>query len=174
MIEDLREFLAGWPSYAPLAVEVRHSAWFDSHHHQALQAMLACYRAARVIIDTRPIRSLGGEKILQSSVYERLLQARERKPNLPIVSEPTAPFTFLRYIGHPHMEQNAPFLEEWSDHLAEWLQNGLDTYVFCHCPDERQDPRLCREFHKRVSTRTPIPPLPQIDADVNALQARLF
>jgi uncharacterized protein YecE (DUF72 family) len=174
MIDDLHEFLANWPAHAQLAVEVRHLAWFDTPNHESLQAILSKYQMARVIIDTRPIRSLDGDRILQGSVYERMLQARERKPNLPIVSEPTASFTFLRYIGHPHFEHNAPFLEEWADHLAEWLREGLDCYVFCHCPDERMDPQLCRQLYQLVSARIPIPPLPQIKTDSHPSQGRLF
>jgi len=174
MIADLGEFLASWPAQAQLAVEVRHPDWFDAPHHAALQALLASHQMARVNIDTRPIRELDGDKILQSSVYERLLQAREQKPNLPSVLEPTASFTFLRYIGHPQPEHNAPFLDEWADHLAEWLRAGLDTYVFCHCPDERLDPQLCRELHQRVSARVPIPPLPQGEGGSIARQERLF
>jgi uncharacterized protein YecE (DUF72 family) len=144
MIDDLSAFLSNWPSHAPLAVEVRHPAWFDARHQETLQGLLASYHAARVTIDTRPIRSLDGEKMLQSSVYQRLLQARKQKPDLPIVFEPTAAFTFLRYIGHPHIELNAPYLDEWAGHLAGWLRKGLDSYVFCHCPDEGQDHRLCQ------------------------------
>ena len=106
-----------------LAVEVRHPAWFDAPHHKTLQALLASHQMARVMIDTRPIRSLQGDSILKGSVYERLLQARERKPNLPIVTEPTAAFTFLRYIGHPQLEQNAPFLDEWAE--VTW-RNGCE------------------------------------------------
>jgi len=173
-IEDLGEFLASWSPRAQLAVEVRHPAWFDPQHHEALQTLLSQHQAARVIIDTRPIRSLSEDGILHDSVYLRLLQARERKPHLPIVSERTAPFTFLRYIGHPQMEQNAPFIEEWAEHLAGWLREGADAYVFCHCPDERLDPRLCREFHQRVSASVPIPPLPQSNLGSDAGQARLF
>ena len=160
-IVDLGDFLANWPPNAQLAVEVRHSAWFDPRHHEALQTLLSEHRAARVIIDTRPIRSLSDERILQESVYLRLLQARARKPQLPIVSERTsAPFVFLRYIGHPRLEQNASFLEEWAGRLAGWLEEGEDAYVFCHCPDESLDPTLCRELYQRVSAITPLPPLP--------------
>lgn len=174
MIEDLRAFLAWWPSQIPLAVEVRHLAWFDGLQHKTLQALLASHQMARVIIDTRPIRSLKGDSILKGSVYERLLQAGERKPNLPLVLEPTAPFTFLRYIGHPRLEQNAAFLDEWAGHLAEWLSEGRDAYVFCHCPDESLDPQLCRELHQRVAARAPVSPLPQLESDSNLRQARLF
>jgi uncharacterized protein YecE (DUF72 family) len=126
-----------------------------------------------VDIDTRPIRDLK-DKILQRSVYERMLQARLRKPNVPIVSEPTAPFTFLRYIGHPDLDHNAPFLDEWAGQLAGWLQEGLDCFVFCHCPDERQDPQLCRELHQRVAAKISIPPLPQGETDSQPRQGQLF
>jgi uncharacterized protein YecE (DUF72 family) len=173
-IEDLREFLADWPPEAQLAVEVRHLGWFDPQNHEALQALLADRKMARVIIDTRPIRNLEGDKLLQESVYERLVKAREQKPNVPVVIEPTAPFTFLRYIGHPDAEQNAPFLDEWAGHLASWLGKGLDAYVFCHCPNERIDPDLCRDLHRRVAARVPIPPLQDLAADSNATQERLF
>ena len=174
MMDDLRSFLDVWPAQAQLAVEVRHPAWFDAAHHAALQALLARHHVARVNIDTRPIRSLAGDKVLQSSVYERLLQARAQKPNTPIVTEPTAPFTFLRYIGHPQIELNAPYLDEWAAHLADWLHQGLDAYVFCHCPEESQDPRICRDLHERVAAKAPIPPLPQREMDARPLQARLF
>jgi uncharacterized protein YecE (DUF72 family) len=174
MLEDLREFLASWPVEGQLAVEVRHLGWFNSPHQDALQTLLASRRMARVMIDTRPIRGLEGEAVLQGSVYERLLQARERKPNLPIVATPTAPFTFLRYIGHPDMEHNRPYLDEWSAQLSDWLKAGLDAYVFCHCPDESLDPRLCRELHDRISTRAPVAPLPQIKTEPKVRQERLF
>jgi uncharacterized protein YecE (DUF72 family) len=174
MIEDLKVFLAAWPAEAQLAVEVRHLAWFDAKHHEALQTMLSSHRMARVIIDTRPIRSLDGNKILHGSVYQRLVQARRQKPDLPVVIEPTAPFIFLRYIGHPDMEQNIPFLHEWAGQLAVWLHEGLDAYVFCHCPDERLDPELCSELHRSVAARAPISPLPQDENDSKPTQQRLF
>ena len=174
LIADLREFLAGWPAEAQLAVEVRHLAWFEASQHVAIQSLLASRQMARVIIDTRPIRSLSGDKILQGTVYERLEKARKQKPDLPVVIEPTAPFTFLRYIGHPDIEQNKPFLDEWADHLAGWIGEGRDAYVFCHCPDERLDPELCRELHRRVAAKVPITPLPQIAKGSDITQARLF
>jgi uncharacterized protein YecE (DUF72 family) len=174
MIDDLEKFLAAWPAETQLAVEVRHLAWFDAKHHSVLQSMLASRRMARVIIDTRPIRSLDGDKILHGSVYQRLVQARNQKPDLPVVIEPTAPFVFLRYIGHPDMEQNTAFLDEWAGQLIAWLREGLDAYVFCHCPDERLDPELCYELHRGVAARAPISPLPHPENDSKPTQRRLF
>jgi len=85
---------------------------------------------ARVVIDTRPIRSLQGDKILEGSVYKRLLEARQRKPDVPILpeqseqSEPAASFFFLRYIGHPQYEINEPILDEWVSYLTSWLREA--------------------------------------------------
>lgn len=175
LFADLGAFLQAWPRQVPLAVEVRHLGWFASPHHGALNELLSRYSMARVVIDTRPIRSLQGEKILEGSVYQRMLEARQRKPDVPILPERTASFVFLRYIGHPHLEANAAYIDEWGNHLASWLQEGTEAYVFCHCPDERLDPWLCRQFHQRVAESLPLPPLPWDEAGLStAEQGRLF
>ncbi len=164
LIHDLRAFLSAWPRDAKLAVEVRHLDWFAEPQHGALNAMLREHDAARVLIDTRPIRDMPQAEIGEGSVYvravERMEQARERKPNVPLLPERTAAFVLVRYIGHPQPELNAPLLEEWADRLAGWLTGGADAFVFCHCPDETQSPWLCRELHRRVAAQVKIDPLP--------------
>jgi uncharacterized protein YecE (DUF72 family) len=175
LFDDLRIFLDAWPVDVQLAVEVRHMAWFEPPHHEALNELLSSYGMARVVIDTRPIRSLQGEKILEGSVYQRLLEARQRKPDLPIQPKRTASFVFLRYIGHPQPEANAPYIDEWGEILADWLGEETEAYVFCHCPDERLDPWLCRQYHRRIGASLPLPPLPWDDlGTVTAKQGRLF
>ena len=175
LLDDLQAFLNSWPPQMKLAVEVRHMDWFTSPHHEALNTMLSGFDMARVVIDTRPIRNLEGDKILAGSVYQRLLQARQRKPHLPILSQPTASFFFLRYIGHPELEQNTAYLDEWAAHLASWLREGIEAYVFCHCPDERLDPWLCRQLYQRVAQQFPLPPLPWDETDSSTMrQGHLF
>lgn len=176
LLEDLQAFLKAWAPGVQLAVEVRHPGWFDSPHTEALNELLSGYGMARVVIDTRPIRNLIGDRILAGSVYQRLLQARQRKPDLPIFPVKTADFIFLRYIGHPQSELNIPFLDEWASYLADRLREGMEAYVFCHCPDESLDPWLCRQLHQRIAeTGVPIPPLPWDSAGSStAHQGRLF
>jgi len=179
LFDDLGAFLGAWPAEVALAVEVRHTEWFGPPHSQALNELLSGHQMARVVIDTRPIRSLQGEKILEGSVYQRLLEARQRKPDVPVLPEPgqhAAPFTFLRYIGHPQAEVNKPFLDEWEDRLTSWLRGGeTDAYVFCHCPDERLDPWLCRQFYSRVAENLPLPRLPWDEITMDQpRQERLF
>jgi uncharacterized protein YecE (DUF72 family) len=175
LFDDLQTFLQAWPREVRLAVEVRHLDWFEPPDHDRLNTLLSGYNMARVVIDTRPIRSLDGDKILEGSVYQTLLEARNRKPNVPILPERTTDFVFLRYIGHPQMEINEPLLEEWAGFLTAQLRNGADAYVFCHSPENMIAPRLCRELHRRIAEQIPLAPLPWDEAGASTFeQASLF
>jgi uncharacterized protein YecE (DUF72 family) len=174
LIGDLSAFLSTWASDVRLAVEVRHLDWFDPPYDEALDELLAEHNMARVTIDTRPIRSLSGDAILTGSIYQALLEARERKPDLPVVPKRTSDFVFVRYIGHPDLQVNRPFLDEWADYFSSQLQGNADVYVFCHSPDNLIAPNLCRELHRRVSQRVNIPALPWGTQPVQPEQGRLF
>lgn len=172
---DLVKFLEAWPREIRLGVEVRHLDWFDSPHRESLNKILVEHDMARVVIDTRPIRSLAGDDLLKGSTYESLLEARENKPDVPVFEEQTTDFTFLRFIGHPQMEPNLIYLEEWVDRIASQLSAGKDAYVFCHTPDTLLAPYLCREFHQRVAQKIKIPRLPWDEIDENTFkQESLF
>jgi uncharacterized protein YecE (DUF72 family) len=175
LLADLKAFLAIWPRNVRLAVEVRHQDWFDAPHHEMLNQLLSEQDMARVVIDTRPIRDLKGDKILHGSVYESLLEARERKPDVPVIPERTTDFVFVRYIGHPRETYNQTLLTEWAEYLASELRQNVDAYFFCHSPDNMSAPYLCRDLHQRVAQQFPIPPLPWDETDANTLQqGRLF
>jgi uncharacterized protein YecE (DUF72 family) len=172
---DLKSFLEAWPRESRLAVEVRHPDWFDDPHHEALNNLLSKHNMARVVIDTRPIRNLNGDKILHGSVYETLLEARERKPDVPAIPERTSDFIFIRYIGHPDMEYNLALLDEWAEYLISQLREGADAYVFCHSPDNMLAPYLCRAMHQSVAKQVHVPPLPWDEAEASTLrQGQLF
>ena len=175
-IGDLRAFLAAWPRDLKLAVDVRHPDWFGEPHHAALGALLREHDVARVLIDTRPIRELPDVAPESGRVKALMDQARERKPDVPLLPERTASFALVRYVGHPQVTLNAPLLDEWADRLASWLRDGADVYAFCHCPDETQSPHICRDLHRRVSARAPIDPMPWDSAGEDAVQkqAALF
>ena len=160
LLTDLQSFLAAWPREVRLAVEVRHLDWFDSPHDEALDQLLTDHNMARVTIDTRPIRDLDGDKILEGSVYQTLLEARERKPDIPAIPKRTADFVFVRYIGHPKLENNFPLLDEWADYFVSQLKEGADVYTFCHSPENMTAPWICRELHQRVAKAVSIAPLP--------------
>jgi uncharacterized protein YecE (DUF72 family) len=160
---DLATFLDEFPQDIRLGVEVRHLDWFDAPHRESLNGLLASRNMARVVIDTRPIRTLEGDKILAGTTYESLLEARERKPDVPVFQERTADFVFLRFIGHPHLEPNLECIAEWVEYLVLQMEQGADAFIFCHSPDNLIAPEICREFHRRIRSRIDIPPLPWDD-----------
>lgn len=160
VIGELAAFLSAWPRDVRLAVEVRHLDWFDWPHTDELNQLLNEYNMARVTIDTRPIRDLAGDEILKDTTYGSLVGARERKPDVPVVPTRTADFVFIRYIGHPDLKFNDPFLDEWETYLASQLNEGADAYVFCHSPENLTAPLIARELHHRIAQRVPLALLP--------------
>jgi uncharacterized protein YecE (DUF72 family) len=167
-ITQLQIFLAFWPSDVQLAVEVRHPDFFKAPHSTTLNTLLSQYNAARVTMDTRPIRVGTAEE-------QQVLQARERKPDLPLQIALTANFAFVRYIGNPDMTINAPFLAEWAQILGQWLLEGKTIYSFCHCPFENYSPAICAELYRLVKAVAPLPALPwSKQQGSEPEQARLF
>jgi len=175
LLGDLQAFLALWPREVRLAVEVRHLDWFDSPHDESLNELLSEHNMARVTIDTRPIRDLDGDEILAGSVYQSLLEARERKPDVPVVPKRTSNFIFVRYIGHPEIEVNNPYLNEWGNYFIPQLLEGADVYMFCHSPNNLAAPWLCRKLYAQVEKEVDLPPLPwnEVDSE-NYEQGQLF
>jgi uncharacterized protein YecE (DUF72 family) len=168
-LSQLEEYLNSWPRDVRLAVEVRHPSFFTEQHAKELNALLHHYQVGRVMMDTRPIR-------IGSAEEKQILHARERKPDLPLQIAVTRDFIFLRYIGHPRMEVNNTFLDTWAAQLAQWIEEGLTVYVFCHCPYEVHSPEICKALYQRVSTFVTLPPLPwESEKDGTTLeQSRLF
>lgn len=166
---QLQVFLDFWPADLRLAIEVRHPSFYNESYTSTLNTLLARYKVARVMMDTRPIR-------IGTAEEKRVLQVRERKPDLPIEIAITTNFTFLRYIGHPRMEVNDPFLDKWSEQLAQWLGQGITPYVFCHCPFQEYSPSICYVLYQRVRKLLPLPALPwEVAGDEGGLeQGRLF
>jgi uncharacterized protein YecE (DUF72 family) len=175
LLGDLQGFLAQWPRDVRLAVEVRHLDWFDTPHDEALNGLLMEHNMARVTIDTRPIRELSGDDILAGSVYQSLLEARERKADMPVVPQQTADFIFIRYIGHPEIEFNSPYLKEWGNYVVQQLKHDADVYMFCHSPNNFAAPYLCRKIYAQVEKEVDISPLPwNQPADEDYEQGQLF
>ncbi|GHO42931.1 DUF72 domain-containing protein [Ktedonospora formicarum] len=169
-IEQLEHFLAFWPRDVRLAVEIRHLDFFREPHAHQIDTLLKRYNVARVVMDTRPIRT-------GSANEQQMLQARERKPNVPVHIAESADFAFIRYIGHPRMEVNAPFLEQWAQQMGTWLRQGLTVYAFCHCPFEEHSPAICCELYQRIREWAQLPSLPWENAqmeDEQPTQGRLF
>jgi len=152
---DLEQFLSDCPRGAGLSLEVRHPEWFADPHATRLNELLARRGIGRVLLDTRPVYR----------APEDTQQEPRRKPDLPLQPLLTADFAFVRYISHPEFARNDPYLEEWSDRVADWLAAGTRVYFFVHCPQEVYSPAIARRFYRQLAARTTarqieLPPLP--------------
>ncbi|HMQ30087.1 MAG TPA: DUF72 domain-containing protein [Chloroflexaceae bacterium] len=153
-LADLERWLQGWPGGHRVAVEVRHADWYAAPGEAALMALLERYGAGRVLMDVRP---LGAGPL--PGAEDDLQRARDNKPDVPLHPLHSGGLALVRYIGHPDLALNGPFLDEWAGRVAAWLAEGTTVYFFCHCPDERLSPRICRTFHARLARLVELPPL---------------
>ncbi|PLZ30216.1 hypothetical protein CBP28_08540, partial [Fischerella thermalis WC559] len=164
LLDDLTAFLSAWPhTEIPLALEVRHRDWFKEPHASNLEALLEKLGVGRVLLDSRPIYTGDDDPQLQSE---------RRKPKLPVQFSITAPFSLIRFISHPNLEINQPFMAEWVTQIQQWLQQGKRIYFFVHCPLEERSPNTARHFQKLLEQNgVKVPPLPwdNLDSPPNQL-----
>jgi uncharacterized protein YecE (DUF72 family) len=168
-IEDLEQWLSAWPAGYQVAVEVRHDDWYATPGEADLMRLLEQHGAGRVLMDVRPLSAgpLPGAD-------ENLQRARDNKPDVPLHPLRSGGFTLVRYIGHPNPELNDTLLDEWAARVAAWLAEGTQVYFFCHCPDERRSPALCRAFQERLARLADVPPLPWDSFERGMEQATMF
>jgi uncharacterized protein YecE (DUF72 family) len=153
LIDDLASFLEAWPrTTAPLALEVRHPEWYREPYKSNLTQLLETLGVGRVLLDSRPIYT--GEDDPQ-------LELERRKPKLPLQLGVTTSFSLIRFISHPNLTVNQPFMEEWVQQIQQWLQAGTRIYFFVHCPTEERSPHNARYFQQLLEQNgVPVPPLP--------------
>ncbi|MEM7305280.1 MAG: DUF72 domain-containing protein [Planctomycetota bacterium] len=164
-LDDLGRFLQAWPREdAPLCLEVRHGGFYEESVRRELNAMLRRLGVGRVVLDSRPIYARGAPAVHQE----------RRKPNVPLHADVTAGVAFVRFVGHPETERNAPYLDEWAERIGAWLADGTDVYFFAHCPIEDFSPEIARGLHTRlVEAGAPVDALPW-DSVRSAQQLDLF
>ncbi len=163
----LANYLAALPTTFRYAVEVRHNDFFKAPGEAALDELLQRHNIARCSFDTRGLRRA------EAKTNPILQKAQAQKPHVPERFTRTASFALVRFVGHPEIAQNADLLDEWVEHVAQWLATGDDVFFFCHLPDDQGVPQLCRDFHARVNARFKVPPMPEWD-EQGVLQDRLL
>lgn len=165
MLEDLRSFLEGFPrDMARLCVEVRHRAWFEAPSRDRLLDVLIRLGVGRVVLDSRPMYEGEG--------YAPML-VDEKKPNVPLCAEVTAPFSLVRFVSHPDASRNVPYFKEWVSLCGDWLKRGTSVFFFMHCPEETFSPDNAALFHQMLATAgVPIDSLPWMPHKQD--QLRLF
>ncbi|MGB6294825.1 MAG: DUF72 domain-containing protein, partial [Rivularia sp. (in: cyanobacteria)] len=166
-LNDLTAFIEAWQqTQLPLAIEVRHRDWFKQPSADKLTNLLQKFGVGKVILDSRPIYT--GEEDPQ-------LGSERRKPQLPVLFNVTAPFTLIRFISHPNLAINQPFMEEWVTYIQQWLQSGTQIYFFVHCPREEKSPATARHFQNLLEQRgIGVSPLPWNQKDHHPKQLSLW
>ncbi len=120
-------FIAQWPKEIPLAIEFRHTDWFnDAMVAEELYEVLETNNIANVIVDTAGRRDL---------MHMRL----------------TNTTAFVRYVGANH-DTDYTRLEDWVARLKLWKTQGLKTInFFIHQNIEEASPLLSAYFIEKLN-----------------------
>jgi uncharacterized protein YecE (DUF72 family) len=116
-----------WPDDIPLAIELRHTDWYN----EPTVADQVCKLfeengVANIITDTAGRRDL---------LHMRL----------------TSPVAFVRYVGANH-ESDYDRLEDWVERTKFWKDQGLEKlYFFVHQNLEKESPLLSKHFIKMIN-----------------------
>lgn len=138
-IDRLAPFLEKVPKDIPLAIELRHTDWFnDEAVANQLYEILEKHHATNIIVDTAGRRDL---------LHMRL----------------TSDTAFIRYNGANDTSDYSR-LDVWVDRLEEWVAQGLQhIYFFVHQNIEKASPLLSAYFIEKMNTRLGTTlPIPQV------------
>ena len=153
----------------PLAVEVRHREFFaKGDAERMLNRLLLDRGVERICLDPRALFSC-------TSSDPSVLHAQSKKPKVPPRPAAFTPFPQVRFIGHPELEANDPFLLPWVEKIAVWIEEGRTPYIFLHTADNLLAARLAQRFHTKLMARLPgLPALPELYREPAAEQLGLL
>ena len=120
-------FVENWPKEIPLAIEFRHTDWYnDEAVSNQLYDLFEANNISNVIVDTAGRRDL---------MHMRL----------------TNPTAFVRYVGANHQSDYSR-LDDWVDRLKEWQEQGIkEIDFFIHQNIEKESPLLSAYFIKKLN-----------------------
>lgn len=167
-LAELHSFLEPWQA-GELAVEVRHPAFFDKgEDERRLNRLLHARGIERICLDSRALFSC-------NSRAPAVLHAQAKKPRLPLRPAAFSQSPQVRFIGHPELSANDPFMAPWLDKVASWIEEGRTPYVFLHTSDNRLAPQLAQRFHQQLMLRLPgLVALPESEGDARTEQLGLL
>jgi uncharacterized protein YecE (DUF72 family) len=153
----------------PLAVEVRHREFFaKGDAERMLNRLLLDRGVERICLDPRALFSC-------ISSDPSVLHAQSKKPKVPPRPAAFTRFPQVRFIGHPELEANDPFLLPWVEKIAMWIEEGRTPYIFLHTADNLLAARLAQRFHAKLMARLPgLPALPELYREPAAEQLGLL
>ncbi len=127
--DRVEEFVENWNYDTPLAMEFRHTDWFNDDETAAkLYKLLKSKKITNVLVDTAGRRDL---------MHMRL----------------TTKTAFVRYVGANH-ESDYSRLDDWIKRIESWKKQGLkELYFFVHQNIEEASPLLSAYFIERLNKR---------------------
>ena len=141
----LKAYLEEWPSGFPLALELRHTGWYDgSFNSDELYEVLEKNNITHIVTDSAGRRDL---------LHMRL----------------TTPTAFVRYNG-ANVDSDYTRLDDWFERLKLWVEEGIENiYFFVHQNHEEASPLLSayliEKFNEKLGMElkvpvhpTPVPP----------------
>lgn len=120
-------FVNHWPSKLPIALEFRHTDWFNNPEiAERLYLLLEEHQMANVLVDTAGRRDI---------MHMRLTNGE----------------AFIRYVGANHNSDYAR-LDAWVERLTYWVGLGLrKIHFFIHQNIEQESTLLSAYFIKRLN-----------------------
>lgn len=112
--DRLYDYLDALPDSPPIALELRHTDWFNDPEVAAqLYANLEKNNVTLIITDTAGRRDC---------VHQRLTSRK----------------AFVRFIGYDLHETDYQRMDEWADRIRTWLDGGIEeVYFFLHQENEK-------------------------------------
>ncbi len=152
-LDNLWRFIDALPEPLTCTVEVRHSAFFSKGNaEKTLNRGLRERRIARACFDTRALFSATPDT-------ESIQDAQRKKPRVPVHLLPVEAPAVIRYIGHPDLEANRPYLAPWVERVCTWIDEGWRPYIFMHMADKEDAIHLAALWHEMLRDQ-----LPEIEA----------
>ncbi|WP_273857340.1 DUF72 domain-containing protein [Photobacterium sp. GSS17] len=146
----LEQFLNRLPRHFPVGVEVRHPAFFQKGEaEKQLNRLLLDHQANRIIMDSRPV-------FAAAPTTEAIIDAHQKKPQVPVHAIATADHPMIRFIGHPEEADNDPFFANWLARLPQWLADGKQPYLYIHTPDNNRAPELAVRLYQQLQKSSPV------------------
>ena len=139
----LRNYLECLPQQFPYAVEVRHLDFFKEPVESEFNQMLSELGIDRVIFDSRPLFCRQADDEIEQV-------SQQRKPKSPVRTTVTGSRPILRLVGRNDLSLALPWVEEWTEQVAQWIDADLDPYVFMHAPDDRFAPEFVQMFIGKI------------------------
>ncbi len=122
------DFAESWPKEIPIAMEFRHTDWYnDSAISEDLYQLLEENNISNIIVDSAGRRDI---------MHMRLTNDR----------------AFIRYVGANHASDYSR-LDDWVERLKTWKDAGINHInFFVHQNIEKESPLLSAYFIKKLNT----------------------